>query len=67
MLTIYNTHAGFVLCLVRCPPVMWAQATFHLLQGVLNPLVERRAGDWYPARYVTGSNMRGVYGYRVSF
>lgn len=33
--------------------------------GVLNPLVERRAGDWYPARYVTGSNMRGVYGYRV--
>lgn len=34
-------------------------------QGVLNPLIERRAGDWYPAQYVTGSNMRGAYGYRV--
>ena len=29
------------------------------------PLVTDRAGEWYPAKYKTGSNLRGVYGYKV--
>ena len=29
------------------------------------PLLEDRAGDWYPAKYKTSSNLRGVYGYKV--
>lgn len=29
------------------------------------PLVEDRAGAWYPAKYKSGSNLRGVYGYKV--
>lgn len=35
------------------------------LQGLLVPLVENRAGEWYPAKYTAGSNLRGVYGYKV--
>ena len=29
------------------------------------PLLEDRAGEWYPAKYKTSSNRRGVYGYKV--
>lgn len=35
------------------------------MQGALIPLVTDRAGEWYPAKYKTGSNLRGVYGYKV--
>ncbi|MCO5576764.1 hypothetical protein L7F22_030583 [Adiantum nelumboides] len=32
--------------------------------GILWPLINRRAGDWYPAS-ATGSNLQGIYGYKV--
>ncbi|KAI5068128.1 hypothetical protein GOP47_0016473 [Adiantum capillus-veneris] len=32
--------------------------------GILWPVINRRAGDWYPAS-ATGSNLQGVYGYKV--
>ena len=35
------------------------------MQGCLIPLVEDRAGAWYPAKFKSGSNLRGVYGYKV--
>ena len=68
-------HIPLVVYLLNCTYPVYAdskfsswhhQGRFFAWQGVLNPLVERRAGDWYPAEYVTGSNMRGAYGYRVS-
>ena len=36
-----------------------------IVQGAMIPLLEDRAGAWYPAKYQTGSNLRGVYGYKV--
>lgn len=33
--------------------------------GLLWPLLENKAGDWYPAELVTGSNLQGLYGYKV--
>eukprot|EP00250_Pteridium_aquilinum_P009667 c18842_g1_i1 orf=38-2194(-) len=49
-----------------CPHVV----NFSLLFGgilswaVMWPLISRHAGDWYPVS-ATGSNLRGVYGYKV--
>ncbi|MCO5577409.1 hypothetical protein L7F22_031241 [Adiantum nelumboides] len=33
--------------------------------GLMWPLLEKKAGDWYPADAVTGSNLQGLYGYKV--
>lgn len=50
-----------------CPHIV----NFSLLFGgilswaVLWPLISRHAGDWYPAT-ATGSNIEGLYGYKVN-
>lgn len=33
--------------------------------GLMWPLIRNKAGDWYPATAVTGSNLQGLYGYKV--
>lgn len=48
-----------------CQSLHQSFSTVSGLQGLLVPLVEDRAGAWYPAKYKTGSNLRGVYGYKV--
>ncbi|KAH7331950.1 hypothetical protein KP509_20G059900 [Ceratopteris richardii] len=35
-----------------------------LSYGIMWPLIEKKAGDWYPAD-VGGTNLRGLYGYKV--
>ena len=49
-----------------CPHIV----NFSLLFGgilswaVLWPIINHRAGDWYPVD-ATGSNLQGLYGYKV--
>jgi hypothetical protein len=33
--------------------------------GLMWPLIEKRKGDWYPAK-LSDSNLHGIQGYRVS-
>ncbi|KAI5066981.1 hypothetical protein GOP47_0017509 [Adiantum capillus-veneris] len=33
--------------------------------GLMWPLLEKKAGDWYPADAVEGSKLEGLYGYKV--
>ena len=48
---------------------LWTMSTdeFSVTQGLMWPLINKRAGDWFPAKYVQGggNNLRGLYAYKV--